>query len=109
MIAEISIHPQVGRDIRQELVQALEEIEAAGLAHEVDAFGTAMEADLEQILSVVRAMHTRLANERVERFEIHLRLRQETQVRRASRARQRAFGSGPQTRGASHRSRAWKE
>jgi uncharacterized protein YqgV (UPF0045/DUF77 family) len=77
MLAEISIQPQVGRDIRRELTQALEEIEAAGLSHEVEPFGTVIDGDLEQILSAVRRVHARLAAEGVERFELHLRLRQE--------------------------------
>ncbi len=51
MLAEMSIHPQVGRDIRREVAGALEEIERAGLKHEVEPFGTAVEGDLEQILA----------------------------------------------------------
>src|SRR3954447_19867059 len=77
MLAKISVKPQVGRDIRREIVVALEESERAGLTHEVDAFATAVVGDLEQILSAVRSVHARLAAEAVERFELHVRLRHE--------------------------------
>ena len=77
MLAEISVQPQVGRDIRAEVTQALEEIEKLGLRHEVEPFGTVVDGDLEQILTAVRGIHGRFAAEGVERFELHLRLRQE--------------------------------
>jgi uncharacterized protein YqgV (UPF0045/DUF77 family) len=77
VLAEISISPQVGRDIRREIVHALEEIEKAGLRYEVEPFGTVVEADLEDVLSVLRAIHARLAADGVKRFDIQLRLRQE--------------------------------
>lgn len=77
MLAEITVIPQVGRDIRWEIVDVLEEIEQAGLRYEVEPFGTVIEADLEQALSLLRAVHARLAAEGIERFELELRLRQE--------------------------------
>ena len=77
MLAEISIHPQVGRDIRPEVTGALEEIERAGLTHEVEPFGTAVEGDLEQVLAALRAIHGRLSAEGIDRFELHVRIRQE--------------------------------
>jgi len=40
MLAEISIHPQVGRDIRPEVTRTLEEIEHAGMRYEVEPFST---------------------------------------------------------------------
>lgn len=40
MLAEISIHPRVGREIRPEVMGALEEIERAGLMGEVESLGT---------------------------------------------------------------------
>lgn len=75
MLAEISVHPQVGRDIRPEVTGALEEIERAGLKHEVEPFGTAVEGDLEQILAALRAIHGRLSAEGIDRFELHVRIR----------------------------------
>jgi len=77
MLGEIAIQPQVGRDIRRELTQALEEMEGAGLRHEVEPFGTAVEGDLEQILNAVRRIHGRLVGEGIDRFELQVRLRQE--------------------------------
>lgn len=46
MLAEISVQPQVGRDIRPEVTGALEEIEHAGMRYEVEPFGTVVEGDL---------------------------------------------------------------
>jgi uncharacterized protein YqgV (UPF0045/DUF77 family) len=77
VLAEISVQPQVGRDVRPEVTQALEEIERIGLRHEVEPFGTVVDGDLEQILTAVRGIHGRFAAEGVERFELHVRLRQE--------------------------------
>ena len=77
MLAEIGVQPQVGRDIRREVVGALEEIEKVGLRHEVEPFGTVVEGDLEQILGVVRRIHARLAENGIERFDLTVRLRQE--------------------------------
>ncbi len=77
MLAEISIHPQVGRDIRPEVTKALEEIEHVGMRYEVEPFGTVVEGDLEQILAALRAIHGRLSTEGIDRFELHVRIRQE--------------------------------
>jgi uncharacterized protein YqgV (UPF0045/DUF77 family) len=80
MLAEVSIQPQVGRDIRREVTGALKELERAGLKHEVEPFGTAVEGDLEQILAALRAIHGRLSTEGIDRFELHVRIRQEPGV-----------------------------
>lgn len=77
MLAEISIHPQVGRDIRPEVTRALEEIEHAGMRYEVEPFGTVVEGDLEQILAALRSIHGRFNADGIERFELHVRIRQE--------------------------------
>jgi uncharacterized protein YqgV (UPF0045/DUF77 family) len=100
MLAEISVQPQVGRDMRAEVTQALEEIEKLGLRHEVEPFGTVVDGDLEQILTAVRGIHSRFAAEGVERFELHVRLRQEpgpaTIERETAGFRERGL-SGPGT------------
>lgn len=77
MLAEISIQPQVGRDVRPEVTKALEEIEDTGMRYEVEPFGTVVEGDLEQILAAVRSIHGRLSADGIERFELHVRVRQE--------------------------------
>lgn len=77
MLAEISIHPQVGRDIRPEVTRALEEIAHVGMRYEVEPFGTVVEGDLEQILATLRSIHGRFNADGIERFELHVRIRQE--------------------------------
>lgn len=77
MLAEISVHPQVERDIRPEVTRALEEIEHAGMRYEIEPFGTVVEGDLEQILAAIRSIHGRFSAEGPERFELHVRIRQE--------------------------------
>jgi uncharacterized protein YqgV (UPF0045/DUF77 family) len=74
MVAEVSIHPRVGRDIRCEVTGAPEEIARAGLRHEVEPFGMAVEGDL---LAALRGIHGRLSTEGINRVEVHVRLRQE--------------------------------
>lgn len=77
MLAEISVQPQVGRDIRREIARAVEVIRHAGLKYEVGAFGTVVQGELEQILAVINGIHGRLLAEGVERFDLGVRLREE--------------------------------
>jgi len=96
MLAEISIHPQVGRDIRPEVTRTLEEIEHAGMRYEVEPFSTVVEGDLEQILAALRSIHGRFNADGIERFELHVRIRQEPGEARIEREtegfRERAAG-----------------
>ena len=77
MIAEISVQPQVERGMRPEVTKALEEIEGAGMRYEVEPFGTVVEGELDQILAAVRNIHGRLNADGIERFELHVRIREE--------------------------------
>ncbi|MGH3031332.1 MAG: thiamine-binding protein [Gaiellaceae bacterium] len=106
MLAEISVQPQVGRDIRPEITRALEEIEHAGMRYEAEPFGTVVEGDLEQILAAIRSIHGPFSADGIERFELHVRIRQEpggaSIERETAGFRERAAGKPegmPQARG----------
>ncbi len=61
-------------------------------------FGTVVDGGLKQILTAVRGIHERFATEGVERFELHLRLREEprpaTIEREAAGFRERGVTEG---------------
>jgi len=74
MIGEISVVPQMEGPTRKIVAEAVEEIAERGLRYEVAAAGTCVEGDLEDILSAVRGITTRLGGDGVDRAVIDLRL-----------------------------------
>jgi uncharacterized protein YqgV (UPF0045/DUF77 family) len=77
MIGEITVIPQLEGPGRGLIKKAVDEIDAAGLKHQVGPTGTSVEGELEDILHAVRAIEGRLRGEGVRRALIEIRLQLE--------------------------------
>ena len=77
MIGEITLIPQLEGPGRGLIKKAVEEIDAAGLKHQVGPTSTSVEGELEDILEAVRAIEGRLRAEGVSRAMIEIRLQLE--------------------------------
>ena len=57
VIAEITITPVVGGALRPYIDAAVDVVRKSGLNYEVEAMGTTIEGELDQVLEVVRKAH----------------------------------------------------
>ena len=57
LVAEITITPVVGDELRPYIDAAIDEVRKSGLNYEVEAMGTTVEGELEQVLDVVKNAH----------------------------------------------------
>jgi len=74
VVAELSITPLVEGKMKPFIDAALEEIERSGLKYEVDAMGTTIEGDLDQVLDVVKRAHEAVRRTGVHRFFTELKI-----------------------------------
>ncbi len=56
-VAEITVIPLVEGSIRPYIDRAIEEIKKCGLKYEVDALGTTVEGNLDQLLDCIKRCH----------------------------------------------------
>ena len=57
IVAEITITPLVEDELRPYIDAAIDEVRKSGLNYEVEAMGTTIEGELEQVLDVVKNAH----------------------------------------------------
>lgn len=74
VVAEFSVTPLVGEEIKPFVNVAVEEVKKAGLKYEVDAMGTTMEGDIDTIMDVVKKAHERVRQESHGRVMTELRI-----------------------------------
>lgn len=74
IVAEFSVTPLVGEQIKPFIDVAVDEVKKAGLKYEVDALGTTIEGDLDQVLSVVKHAHERVKAESHGRVMTEVRI-----------------------------------
>jgi uncharacterized protein (TIGR00106 family) len=57
VVAEFSVTPVVGGSLTQYIDAAIDVVKKSGLKYEVDAMGTTVEGDLDQVLDVIKMAH----------------------------------------------------
>jgi len=57
VVAEFSVTPVVGDELRPYVDAAVEEVRKSGLKYEVEAMGTTLEGDLDQVLDAIIKAH----------------------------------------------------
>lgn len=67
VVAEITITPVVGDALRPYIDAAVDEVRKSGLNYEVEAMGTTVEGELDQVLEVVKKAHEAVRNKGAQR------------------------------------------
>ena len=57
LVAELTIIPLAGEDMRPYVDAAVDAVRASGLKHEVGALGTTLEGEIDEVLQVAKAAH----------------------------------------------------
>lgn len=74
VLAEFSVMPMVEGEWKPYVDTALDEIEKAGLKHEVGPEGTTVEGELDQVLDAIKHAHQAVLNRGVERVITDIRI-----------------------------------
>jgi uncharacterized protein (TIGR00106 family) len=74
VVAEFSVTPLVDGAIKPYVDAAVNEVKKSGLKYEVDALGTTVEGDLDQVLDAVKRAHQAVRQKGVHRFFTELRI-----------------------------------
>jgi uncharacterized protein (TIGR00106 family) len=74
IVAELTIIPTGEQDVRRYVEAALAVVRASGLRHEVDALGTTLEGELDEVLRVARDAHRAVFTAGAGRVFTELRL-----------------------------------
>lgn len=76
VLAEFSVTPMVEGEMRPFVDSAVEEIEKAGLKHEVGPVATTIEGELDQVLEAIKHAHQAALDEGAERVVTDIRIDQ---------------------------------
>jgi uncharacterized protein (TIGR00106 family) len=79
VVAELTVTPLVGDDIKSYVDVAVEEVKRSGLKYEVDALGTTIEGDLDKVLDVVKQAHKKVKDQSHGRVMTELRIDDKTE------------------------------
>ncbi|HUV04941.1 MAG TPA: MTH1187 family thiamine-binding protein [Armatimonadota bacterium] len=74
VLAEFSVTPMAEGDMRPFVDSALQEIEKAGLKHEVGAVATTVEGELDQVLDAIKRAHQAALNRGADRVVTDIRI-----------------------------------
>lgn len=74
VVAEFSVTPMIEGEMKPFVDSALQEIEKAGLKHEVGAVATTVEGELDQVLDAIKHAHEAVLNQGVERVVTDIRI-----------------------------------
>lgn len=74
VVAEFTITPVVGDELRPYVDAAVEEVKKSGLKYEVEAMGTTIEGDVEQVFEVVKRAHNAVKQKGADRVLTELRI-----------------------------------
>ena len=74
LVAEITITPVVGDELRPYVDAAIDEVRKSGLNYEVEAMGTTIEGELEQVLDVVKKAHEAVRRKGANRILTEVRI-----------------------------------
>ena len=74
VVAEFSVTPVTGEDLRPYVDAAVEEVKKAGLKYEVDALSTTIEGEVDEVFDVVRRAHNAVKSKGADRVMTELRI-----------------------------------
>ena len=74
VVAEFSVTPVVGDELRPYVDAAVDEVKKSGLKYEVEAMGTTIEGELEDILRVVLKAHSAVKQKGAQRVLTEIRI-----------------------------------
>lgn len=74
VVAEFSVTPMIEGEMKPFVDSALQEIQKAGLKHEVGAVATTVEGELDQVLDAIKHAHEAVLNRGVERVVTDIRI-----------------------------------
>lgn len=74
VVVEFSITPVVGGELSPFVDAAVDEVKKSGLKYEVEAMGTTVEGDLDQVLNVVKNAHQAVREKGADRVLTEIRI-----------------------------------
>ena len=74
VVAEITITPVVGDELTPYIDAAIDEVRKSGLNYEVEAMGTTVEGELDQVLDVVKNAHEAVRHKGANRVLTEVRI-----------------------------------
>lgn len=74
VVAEFSVTPLVEGELRPYVDAAVDEVKKSGLKYEVEAMGTTIEGDFEQVLETVKRAHNAVRQKGAHRVVTELRI-----------------------------------
>jgi len=74
VVAEFSIVPVVGDNLRPYIDAAIDVVKKSGLKYEVEAMGTTIQGELDQILEVIQRAHTAVKQAGADRVLTELKI-----------------------------------
>jgi len=74
VVAEFSVTPMIEGEMKPFVDSALQEIQKAGLKHEVGAVATTVEGGLDQVLDAIKHAHEAVLNQGAERVVTDIRI-----------------------------------
>jgi len=74
VVAEFTVTPVVGEEMKPYVDAAIELVKASGLKYEVEAMGTTIEGELDQVLDVVKKAHLAVKQMGADRVLTEIRI-----------------------------------
>lgn len=74
VVAEFSVTPLVEGEMKPFVDAAVDEVKKSGLKYEVDAMGTTVEGELDEVLDTVKRAHNAVRQKGVHRFFTEIRI-----------------------------------
>jgi uncharacterized protein (TIGR00106 family) len=74
IVAEFSVTPVTGEDLRPYVDAAVDEVKKSGLKYEVEAMGTTIEGEIDQVFEVVRRAHNAVKSKGADRVLTEIRI-----------------------------------
>jgi uncharacterized protein (TIGR00106 family) len=74
VVAEFSVTPMVEGELRPFVDAAVEEVKKSGLKYEVDALGTTVEGEIDQVLDTVKRAHHAVREKGAHRVVTEIRI-----------------------------------
>ncbi|MBI2841833.1 MAG: MTH1187 family thiamine-binding protein [Armatimonadetes bacterium] len=74
VVAELSVTPMVEGEMRPYVDAAVDEVKRSGLKYEVDAMGTTIEGEFDQVIDAAKRAHQAVRRKGVHRVITELRI-----------------------------------
>ncbi|MEN6372064.1 MAG: MTH1187 family thiamine-binding protein [Armatimonadota bacterium] len=74
VVAEFTVTPLVEGEMKPYVDAAVDEVKKSGLKYEVDAMGTTVEGDLDEVMDTVKRAHNAVRQKGARRFFTEVRI-----------------------------------